>query len=84
MLNMSPEASAIYTYRLVGMTPSRKVLFVYALKGRGKERGLVERLQGTFLANGCFMIASPHEREVEGFFSYWQVKYQKMRIMLIN
>ncbi|MCH7661035.1 MAG: hypothetical protein IH933_10820, partial [Euryarchaeota archaeon] len=44
------------SYDLSGVEASKKVRFVYLLKGRGAEMGVVEKFGGRFTALGSFMI----------------------------
>jgi len=46
----------LYIYSLKGLDDSVRVRFVYAIKGRGSEKGFLMRLKGRFLAPGCFMV----------------------------
>ena len=39
---------SIYSYDLSNLKPSIKVRFVYVLKGRGKEKGIVKEKKGEF------------------------------------
>jgi len=74
----------IYTYDLSNLKASIKVRFVYVLKGRGKEKGIVLEGKGRFLANGCFIVPALNDKEIQDVFELWNVKYKKMKVMLID
>ena len=71
----------LYTYNLTKQPTSKKVRFVYVLKGRGKEKGLVEEFKGMWLAPGCFMIPVSQDKEMQEVFAHWGIKY-KRRVIL--
>jgi hypothetical protein len=73
----------LYTYNLTKQDKSKKVRFVYVLKGRGKDNGLVEELKGNWLAPGCFMIPISQDNEMQEVFEHWKVPY-KRRVILTN
>ena len=73
----------LYTYILSKENKSKAVRFVYVLKGRGKEAGIVEKLKGSFLAPGCFIIPIKNDREMQSVFKLWRVRF-KRRLMLTD
>ena len=78
------EAWALYTYGIAGMKPSEGVRFVYAMKGRGKNMGLVRDYGGFFLSHGCFMIPVGKDGEMREALERWKVKYMRKNIFLIS
>ena len=72
----------LYTYDLSKLKNSCKVRFVYALKGRGKEKGLVKELKGRFIAPGCFIIPVKNDKEMQEIMCKWGVKFSKIKIMI--
>lgn len=74
---------SLFNYDLSRLDGSKKVRFVYVIKGRN-EKGLVEILGGKFLANGCFMIPKENEKEILEVFEHWGVKFDKKEVMLTN
>jgi hypothetical protein len=73
----------LYTYNLKKEPKSKAVRFVYALKGRGKEEGIVARLNGKFLAPGCFIVPIKSDKEIQEVFKLWRIKFAR-RLMLTN
>ncbi len=74
----------LYSYNVSRLKPSDRVRLIYVLKGRGKEKGLVKKLNGKFLANACFIIPIKHEKEIQEVFKFWKVPFKQIKIMLIN
>ena len=72
----------LITYDISAKSPSEKVRFVYLLKGRRDETGIVETLGGTFLAPGCFIVPKKTEKEIKQIFKLWKVKPKIMKIAI--
>ena len=71
----------LYTYNLTKKSKSHKVRFVYVLKGRPGEKGIVKQYQGKFLAPGCFIIPAKHGKDMQHIFELWKVPYKKRLIL---
>jgi|ETN01SMinimDraft_4_1059930.scaffolds.fasta_scaffold30372_2 hypothetical protein len=74
----------IYTYRIADLSPSQKVRFVYALRGRPNSTGLIHKLKGEFLADSCFLLHTHHQKEMDTFLKYWKITSKKRNIVLIK
>ena len=74
---------ALYTYDLKSLPKSKAVRFVYLLKGRGKDTGIISENKGVFLAPGCFIIPVKNEKEIQEIFESWKIKH-KRRLMLTH
>jgi len=74
----------LYTYSLKELSPTNKVRCIYSLKGRNKDKGAIINNNGKFLVDGCFIIPSKNEKEIDTILSYWKVNYKKTKIKLIN
>jgi len=72
---------ALYYYDLSKEPKSKKVRFVYLLKGRKKGEGVIQRFKGSFLVNGCFTIPIKHDQEMQEILNKWKIKY-KRKLML--
>ena len=81
---MPNKVCSIYSYDLSNLKPSIKVRFVYVLKGRGSEKGIVLEKKGEFLANSCFMVDVKHDKEIQEIFELWNVKYKKLKVQLMD
>ena len=74
----------IFTYDLSRQPASKKVRFVYLLKGRPGEEGIIKKLKGRFLAPGCFIIPEKSIRDIDAIFKLWKIKHKKLKVMLIH
>ena len=72
----------IITYNLSKLNSVKKVRFVYLLKGRTENTGLVNEFKGHFLVPGCFMIPSERSAEIELVFKLWKVPYKKEEVLM--
>jgi len=71
----------LYNYNLSKEPKSKAVRFVYVLKGRGDEPGIVERLGGKFLAPGCFTIPVKSDKEMQSVFKLWNIKLKRKLLL---
>lgn len=71
----------IYTYDLSKQFASKKVRFVYLLKGRAKESGIIKQFKGKFLAPGCFILPSKKDNEMQQIFALWKIPFKKIPIL---
>ncbi|MFC1800637.1 hypothetical protein ACFLYT_01130 [Nanoarchaeota archaeon] len=79
-----PKFHYIYTYNLKKVPASKKVRFVYLLKGRRGEKGIIHELKGKFLAPGCFIVPEKSDKETTHIFQLWGIKFKKQKIQLID
>ena len=73
---------SIFTYDLSKLNSVKKVRFVYLLKGRKEDTGLVNEFKGYFLVPGCFAVPSERSAEVELVFKLWKVPYKKEEVLM--
>ena len=76
--------SVLYTYDLKKQPKSKAVRFVYLLKGRGEEKGIIHELKGRFLAPGCFIIPAKKDKEIQEIFRFWQIPFKRKPILTKN
>ena len=74
----------LYYYNLSKVNKSKKVRFVYALKGRKGEKGLVNSLGGKFLVQSCFILPVKKDQEMKEIFKLWDVPFKRKKIVLID
>lgn len=74
----------LYSYNISKLKPTNRVRFIYVLKGRSKETGLIKKLHGKFLASACFIIPIKHQKEIEEVFQYWKAPFKRTKIMLMK
>jgi len=82
--NSKKNVFYIYTYHLKNIKKSKSVRFVYLLKGRGAEKGIINSLKGRFLAPGCFIIPEKNNKEIVEIFHMWDIKFTAIKILLID
>ncbi|MBW2989981.1 nucleotidyltransferase domain-containing protein [Candidatus Woesearchaeota archaeon] len=75
---------SVYNYNLTGLKKSERVRFVYVLKGRGREKGLIEEFKGKFLAPGCFIVPVEKDNEILDVLKRWKVKFERDKYMLMR
>ena len=71
----------LYTYILSNQPESIRVRFVYLLKGRGQDQGIVQQFKGKFLVPGCFMLPIKKDKEMQEIFQKWKIKYKKIQML---
>jgi len=72
---------ALYSYNLSGIKSSHKVKFVYLVKGRNS-KGFVEKLNGLWIADSCFMIPIEHDKEILTMFRKWVVPFIRKEMLV--
>lgn len=75
---------SVYNYNLTSLEKSKRVRFVYTLKGRGKEKGLIDEFKGRFLAPGCFIVPLDKDDEVLDVLKKWKVRFERNKCMLMR
>ena len=73
---------AIFTYSTSHLKKKDLVKFHYALKGRGKNPGLIERASAKFLAKSVLLVPASHIKLVEEFFSIWACDFEKKEVII--
>ncbi len=68
----------LFIYSSKHLSGSKKVRFFYALKGRGKENGLVNGNSIISLSKKVLLVSSSKKSEVESFLNYWACPYTKI------
>ena len=82
-LNLKLKKKHIISYEIKNLEPSKRVLFVYLLKGRNS-RGIIKELKGEFLAPGCFIVPDEGLKEIREILNKWNVKYHEKEVYLID
>lgn len=80
----SLEAKILYSYDLSKEESSKKVRFVYLLRGRAKSEGLVKNWNGEFISNSAFTVPIGRDSDVQEVLSSWKIKYRRVKIMLMR
>ena len=80
VLGMSPFF--IYWYNLSKLKYSDKIRFFYALKGRGKEKGMLKDVDGEAIGKGVLLIPAEKDEQIYSFFSTWHLPFHRKRILV--
>ncbi|MBR9691278.1 hypothetical protein GOV06_00670 [Candidatus Woesearchaeota archaeon] len=72
---------ALYTYDLTKQPKSKAVRFVYLLKGRKQEKGMIKEFNGCFIAPGCFTLPIKKDKEMQQILSYWKIPFKRKLIL---
>jgi len=67
----------LYAYSTSHLKGSNKVRFFYALKGRDRNPGVLERTKSLFLAKGVLLVKPAQEQAIDNFFSAWSCNFEK-------
>ena len=71
----------LYTYSLSEQPKSKAVRFVYLLKGRANEPGLIKEFNGRFIAPGCFILPIKKDKEMQDVFALWKIPLKRKFIL---
>lgn len=80
----SLRPQALYSYSLSNEHSGKKVRFVYLLRGRDGNEGLVKKWKGYFISNNAFIIPICNDADARELFDSWKIKYKRIKIMLMD
>ena len=69
------RARHIYVYNSSHLTPTERVKFFYALKGRNGKPGILDSTQSIFLAKSVISVTKDNAKEIEAFLKIWKCKF---------
>ncbi len=75
------ENKVLFTYKLNDKNSSQKVKTVNILRGKNKEKGIVEEYGGKWLANQVFTVSISAEYIIESLLKNLNIKYTKSYIL---
>lgn len=78
------DSSLFFSYNLSKEDNSKKVRFVYLLRGRGNDIGLVKRWGGEFVSNNAFILPVDRDNEAQEVFDSWKVNFKRKRLLLMS
>lgn len=82
--NFDLQSFTLYTYELTKEKPSKKVRFVYLLKGRAGNKGMIEQFNGRYISPSSFIIPVEQDEEMLEIFKRWGIKFYRKKFMLMN
>lgn len=78
-LRFKPEV--LFSYTLKNLTNSQKVKIVNALRGKGKNKGIIDENEGIWISNSVFTISPKNEYLIEKFLIHQKVEFKKSYIL---
>lgn len=78
------DAYALFSYDIKDLENSKKVRFLYAIKGRKNQNGFVKDLCGKFIATNAFVIPVQKDREMIEILEAWNIKFERKQIYLMS
>ncbi|MBU0627700.1 MAG: nucleotidyltransferase domain-containing protein [Nanoarchaeota archaeon] len=82
--NFDLTSSVLYTYDISKEKPSKKVRWVYLLKGRGENEGIVHKFKGTYISNSSFIMPIEKDEEMIELFKQWDIKFYRKKLLLMS
>ena len=80
--NLRFVGRVLFTYNLVQFASSPKVKIVNILRGKKREKGIVEKNEGKWLSNQTFTVPLSAEKIFDEFFSNFNIKYEKVYVLM--
>ena len=79
-LNKSIKDRQIYVYSTSHLTPTERVKFFYALKGRNGKPGILDTTQSIFLAKSILSVLHSQSGEIEQFLKTWDCNFSVKKV----
>ncbi|MBT4247976.1 hypothetical protein HOD83_00075 [Candidatus Woesearchaeota archaeon] len=70
----------LFVYSTKHIKGSDKVRFFYDLKGRGKQKGIIESTRSEFFAKSVIIAPSKSVEAMQKFLTKWKCQYEKMEV----
>jgi len=80
--NFKFSNKVLFKYSLTSLGASEKVKIVNILRGKGKEKGLVETYNGEWLANQVFIVPVSVSSLFEGFFNNFKLNFKRYYVLM--
>jgi len=75
------KAYAIFTYKLEGLTNSKKTMFRYAMIGRRGQKGIFAQKNCQKLGKGAIKVPIEHSEEFKEFLEGFKIKYKMEKVL---
>jgi len=79
--NFGFSAYSLYSYSLSKLKPSKKVRFIYLLKGRNSI-GIVKKFDGEWIADTCFILPIQKDSEMLIILKKWQIPFKRKEALV--
>ncbi|MBU2633953.1 MAG: nucleotidyltransferase domain-containing protein [Nanoarchaeota archaeon] len=76
------ESLVLFKYNLKGFPNSRRMLFYYALYGRNKSKGILNKLNSIKFSDTVFLVPIENKEKFKEFLDYWKIQYIEFQILL--
>jgi predicted nucleotidyltransferase len=73
---------SLFTYNLKNLNHNNKTKFTYSLIGRGKNQGILKKLNAKSLGKGAFLLPVQDSSFFEDFLKKWEIDYIKKNILI--
>lgn len=73
---------SLFTYKLKNLSHNNKTKFTYSLIGRGKNQGILKKLNAKPLGKGAVLLPIQDSSFFEDFLKKWDVSYNKKNILV--
>ncbi|HLD38009.1 MAG TPA: nucleotidyltransferase domain-containing protein [Candidatus Nanoarchaeia archaeon] len=80
--NFGFSSYVLYSYDLSKLNPSEKVKFVYLLKGRKEEIGIIKKMNGEWIADSCFIIPIQKDSEMLIILKKWAINFKRKEALI--
>jgi len=76
------ETFTMFIYSQKGFSQTKRMKFHYALNGRNKNSGTLERINGVKLTDTAVLVPLEKSEEFKDFLNFWQVSFKNFNILL--
>lgn len=76
------SAFGLCKYTFGTWTLLQKTKFYHALNGRGKETGIIQKLEGIKLSDSVILVPLEYIEQFRAFLEYWKLEYTYVPILL--
>ena len=72
----------LFKYELKGKNKSERMRFYYSLYGRGKEKGILDKLKGLKFSGSTIFCPIESTEEMKEFFDNWNMEYMQFPVLV--
>jgi len=73
---------SLFTYKLKNLNHNDKTKFTYSLIGRGKNQGILKKLNAKPLGKGVFLLPIQNSSFFDDFLKRWKIEHTKRNILI--